>query len=56
MWSRAAPAWTRTVWARTASWGDAFQVEMDADYVDIDAFSELRPVKVPARTLLSQLV
>jgi uncharacterized protein len=34
----------------------AFQVAISADYVDIDCFSADRPVKVPALTLLSQLV
>ena len=34
----------------------AFQVAMDEPYVDRDCFSELRPIVVPARTFLSQLV
>ena len=34
----------------------AFQVAMDEPYVDRDCFAEVRPVIVPARTLLSQLV
>jgi len=34
----------------------AFQLVMDMDYVDRDAFSEKKPVRVPALTLLSQLV
>ncbi|WP_218576641.1 ATP-binding protein [Desulfobacter latus] len=33
-----------------------FQIELNADYVDEDCFSVKRPVKVPAKTLLSQLV
>ena len=33
-----------------------FQIELNADYVDEDCFSVGRPVKVPAKTLLSQLV
>jgi len=36
--------------------GHAFQVAMDAPYVDRDCFAENRPVVVPARTFLSQLV
>jgi predicted AAA+ superfamily ATPase len=34
----------------------AFQVFMDGDFVEVDAFAAPRPVKVPARTFLSQLV
>lgn len=34
----------------------AFQVAFDADYVDRDCFEASRPLIVPARTLLSQLV
>ncbi len=34
----------------------AFQVVRDFDYVDADCFSQNRPVIVPARTFLSQLV
>ncbi len=34
----------------------AFQVVMDAEYQDIDCFSYKKPVSVPARTFLSQLV
>jgi predicted AAA+ superfamily ATPase len=34
----------------------AFQVSMDSEYVDADCFSEREPVRVPARTFLSQLV
>jgi len=34
----------------------AFQVVVDGDFVNVDAFSETRPVKVPARALLSQLI
>lgn len=34
----------------------AFQVAMDAPYVDRDCFAETEPVIVPARTFLSQLV
>ncbi len=34
----------------------AFQVALDAPYVDVDCFSRTDPVIVPARTLLSQLV
>ncbi len=34
----------------------AFQVALDADYVDVDCFSLDRPRIVPARTLLSQLI
>ncbi len=34
----------------------AFQVVIDLPYVDVDCFSEKRPVIVPARTFLSQLV
>ncbi len=34
----------------------AFQCVLDAPYVDRDAFTETRPVIVPARTLLSQLL
>ena len=33
-----------------------FQVELHADYVDKDCFSVKKPVKVPAKTFLSQLV
>ncbi|MBM3264779.1 MAG: DUF4143 domain-containing protein, partial [candidate division Zixibacteria bacterium] len=34
----------------------AFQVVMEADYAEMDCFDLTHPVKVPARTLLSQLV
>jgi len=34
----------------------AFQVAMDLPYVDRDCFATAKPVIVPARTLLSQLV
>lgn len=34
----------------------ALQVAMDADYVDADCFTVRRPVIVPAKTFLSQLV
>ena len=34
----------------------AFQICFDMDYVDRDCFQERHPVKVPASTLLSQLV
>lgn len=34
----------------------AFQVAADADYVDQDCFQYQKPIIVPARTLLSQLV
>jgi len=35
----------------------AFQIVMDAEYVDVDCFSKLRdPVVVPAKTFLSQLL
>ena len=34
----------------------AFQVVVQANYVDVDCFSYTKPVIVPARTLLSQLV
>jgi len=34
----------------------AFQVALDAPYVDVDCFSRTDPVIVPARTFLSQLV
>lgn len=34
----------------------AFQVVVDADYVDRDCFSYTQPVVVPARTFLSQLL
>jgi uncharacterized protein len=34
----------------------AFQVSMDADYVDTDCFSRTDPVVVPARTFFSQLL
>jgi hypothetical protein len=35
----------------------AFQVVLDADFVDADCFAEPRgPVTVPARTFLSQLL
>ena len=33
----------------------AFQIVLNADYVDADCFSRSDPVEVPARTLLSQL-
>ena len=33
----------------------AFQVSMDADYVDADCFSHTDPIVVPARTFFSQL-
>lgn len=34
----------------------AFQVTMDADFVEADCFQHGEPIKVPARTFLSQLV
>lgn len=34
----------------------AFQVTLTMDYVDADCFNERRPVVVPARTFLSQLI
>jgi predicted AAA+ superfamily ATPase len=34
----------------------AFQVSMNADYVDADCFSHTEPIIVPARTFLSQLL
>ncbi len=34
----------------------AFQVVMDADFVNTDCFQHTTPIKVPARTFLSQLV
>lgn len=34
----------------------AFQVALEADYVEADCFEQHRPLVVPARTLLSQLV
>ncbi len=34
----------------------AFQVALDMDYVDRDCFSVDRPVRVPAKTFLSQLI
>ncbi len=34
----------------------AFQVTIDADFVDSDCFQHHKPIKVPARTFLSQLV
>ena len=34
----------------------AFQIAMDAEYVDVDCFMQTRPIEVPALTLLSQLV
>jgi hypothetical protein len=34
----------------------AFQIAIDAEYVDADCFCEMRPIEVPAITLLSQLV
>ena len=34
----------------------AFQVELDGEYVDEDCFSVKKPVRVPAKTFLSQLV
>lgn len=34
----------------------AFQVVMDADFVNADCFQHTTPIKVPARTFLSQLV
>jgi hypothetical protein len=34
----------------------AFQLVLDASYVDRDCFTETRPLKVPASTFLSQLV
>ena len=34
----------------------AFQVIIDADYVDADSFDVNHPVRVPARTFLSQLI
>ena len=34
----------------------AFQISMNADYVDVDCFSRNTPVVVPARTFFSQLI
>ena len=34
----------------------AFQIAVDAEYVDVDCFTQTRPTEVPALTLLSQLV
>jgi hypothetical protein len=34
----------------------AFQVTLELDYVNADCFTEHRPVVVPARTFLSQLI
>jgi hypothetical protein len=34
----------------------AFQVTMEADFVKADCFQHTTPIKVPARTFLSQLV
>ncbi len=34
----------------------AFQLAMDAEYVDVDCFQTTRPVRVPASTFLSQLI
>lgn len=34
----------------------AFQVVMDAAVIEADCFQEIHPIKVPARTFLSQLV
>lgn len=34
----------------------AFQAQIDAPFVQADCFSHTRPIKVPARTLLSQLI
>jgi len=34
----------------------AFEVVMDADFVDADCFEATFPIRVPARTFLSQLV
>ena len=34
----------------------AFQVVMNMDYVDVDCFSHNKPIIVPAKTLLSQLI
>lgn len=34
----------------------AFQIELNGEYVDEDCFSVRKPVKVPAKTILSQLV
>ena len=34
----------------------AFQIELNGEYVDEDCFSVKKPVKVPAKTFLSQLI
>lgn len=34
----------------------AFQVAMDAEFVEADCFQHTTPIKVPARTFLSQLL
>jgi hypothetical protein len=34
----------------------AFQVTVDAPFVDADCFAVFYPIKVPAKTFLSQLV
>jgi len=34
----------------------AFQVEVEAEYVDADCFKATAPIRVPAATFLSQLV
>ena len=41
---------------RQTNASNAFQVVVDAPFVDADPFTESGPVVVPARTLLSQLV
>jgi len=45
-----------TMFARQLGVEHAFQVGVDGDYVDVDAFGVRRPVVVPARTFLSQLI
>ena len=34
----------------------AFQIDKDADYIDLDCFENKHPIIVPAKTILSQLV
>jgi hypothetical protein len=34
----------------------AFQVDFESEYVDRDCFLEHKPIKIPAKTFLSQLV
>jgi len=41
--------------AQTAA-SHAFQVVVELDHVDVDCFSYARPIVVPMRTLLSQLL